>query len=195
MVSTASMELLQDKTLKSFKFFLTAQLNLEGQLEVAISEKYYPQCSIMLQEKSLSFWRKILKILRKTLYGIQSISFKYGFFGSHEHAPSEQTQKRNFYRSQSVTKNAKIEISFANGGPLLHFLIRIWVKFLDAMLAMKMKYCWDEKNLSSQCLLMTLSTCVFSLYTGLIEYNIAAGTKTPLFHCFPFFPCCNLGTL
>ena len=42
LVSNASAQLFPDNTLSSFTNFLTEQLNLEGQLEVAISEISYP---------------------------------------------------------------------------------------------------------------------------------------------------------
>ena len=42
LVSNASGELFPDNTLSSFRNFLPEQLNLEGQWEVAISEKSQP---------------------------------------------------------------------------------------------------------------------------------------------------------
>ena len=42
LVSNASAQLFPDKTLSSFTNFLSEQLNLEGQWEVAIAEKTYP---------------------------------------------------------------------------------------------------------------------------------------------------------
>ena len=42
LVSNASAQLFPDNTLSSFTNFLTEQLNLDGQWEVAISETSYP---------------------------------------------------------------------------------------------------------------------------------------------------------
>ena len=56
MVSNASGELFPDNTLSSFTNFLPEQLNLEGQWEVAISEKSYPSMYQNITEGKFKFF-------------------------------------------------------------------------------------------------------------------------------------------
>ena len=64
LVSNASAQLLPDKTLSSFLFFLPEQRNLEGQWEVAISESFHPSRYQNLTEgKILFFDKKLSKLL------------------------------------------------------------------------------------------------------------------------------------
>ena len=58
LVSKESAELFPDKTLSSFKVFLPAQLNLKGQLEVAISALSYPSMYQNVRERKLMFFDK-----------------------------------------------------------------------------------------------------------------------------------------
>ena len=62
LVSNASAQLFPDKTLSSFTNFLTEQLNLDGQWEVAISEYPTYQCTKTLRRETLCFLTKIFQI-------------------------------------------------------------------------------------------------------------------------------------
>ena len=55
LVSNASGKLFPDKTLSSFTNFLPEQVNLEGQWEVAISEKSYPSRYQKITEGKFKF--------------------------------------------------------------------------------------------------------------------------------------------
>ena len=56
LVSNASAQLFPDNTLSSFTNFLTEQLNLDGQWEVAISEKSYPSMYQNVTEGKFMFF-------------------------------------------------------------------------------------------------------------------------------------------
>jgi len=58
MVSIASAQIFPDNTLSSFTNFLTEQVNLEGQWEVAISEKPYPSLYQKVIEENSCFLMK-----------------------------------------------------------------------------------------------------------------------------------------
>ena len=60
LVSNASAELFPDNTLSSFTNFLSEQVNLEGQWEVAISEISYPSMYQNITEGYFKFFDKKL---------------------------------------------------------------------------------------------------------------------------------------
>ena len=60
LVSNASGELFSDNTLSSFLNFLPEQVNLEGQWEVAISERSYPSMYQNITEGYFKFFDKKL---------------------------------------------------------------------------------------------------------------------------------------
>ena len=60
LVSNASGELFSDNTLSSFTNFLTEQVNLEGQWEVAISEISYPSMYQNITDKNFKFFEEKL---------------------------------------------------------------------------------------------------------------------------------------
>ena len=65
MVSNASRELFPDNTLSSFTNFLPEKVNLEGQLEVAISEISYPSMYQNITDRNSSFLTKNFQNLRQ----------------------------------------------------------------------------------------------------------------------------------
>ena len=60
LVSNASAQLIPDNTLSSFTNFLTEQLNLDGQWQVAISEISYPSMYQNVTEGKFMFFDKKL---------------------------------------------------------------------------------------------------------------------------------------
>ena len=56
LVSNASRELFPDNTISSFTNFLPAQVNLEGQWEVAVSEKSYASTYQNITEGKINFF-------------------------------------------------------------------------------------------------------------------------------------------
>ena len=60
LVSNASGELFPDNTLSSFTNFLPEQVNLEGQWEVAVSEKSFPSMYQNITEGKFKFFDKKL---------------------------------------------------------------------------------------------------------------------------------------
>ena len=83
LVSNASGELFPDKKLSSFTNFLPEQVNLEGQWEVAISEKSYPSIYQNITKGKFNFFDEKLKIYVNLQYRTWSIHFHHGHCGGH----------------------------------------------------------------------------------------------------------------
>ena len=109
LVSNASGELFPDNTLSSFTNFLPEQVNLEGQWEVAISEKSYPSMYQNITEGKIQvFWQENSKIYVNLQYRTWSKHFHHRQWGGHEYAYSREKQpQRNLHNSQGFSQNTE----------------------------------------------------------------------------------------
>ena len=133
------------------------------------------------------FWHKTLKLVRFLLSSTRSVPFNYQYCQSYEQAHSRKTKKhRNSYRSQSNSNNAKLMFTSELKDRVFQFLVRTWVNFLEAMLAMTLGFCWEVKDPTSQCLPMSLSAYILSWYTQ-TSSSTKLLMKYLLFSCAAFF--------
>ena len=116
--SNASAQLFPNNTLSSFTNFLTKQLNLDGQWEVAISEKSYPSMyqnvtvgKFMFFDKKLSKSSEFYYLERGLYPSITDIVEAKKILIQEKHNHSEKCIKVKVSR-----KTQKVEIYLANEG-------------------------------------------------------------------------------
>ena len=189
LVSNASAQLFPDNTLSSFTNFLSEQLNLDGQWEVAISEISYPSMYQNVTEGKFMFFDKKLSkssefnYLEPGLYpSITDIVEAMNIRIQERHNHSENCIKVKVSR-----KTQKVEIYLANEASGLAFfstdLGQIFGSNVGNELGVmlrgkgphKAEFAYDIVRIHS-----------LKIYTNLIEYNIVGDTKAPLLRCFPF---------
>ena len=196
LVFNASAELFPDNTLSSLPNFFTEQMNLEGQWEVAISEVSYPSKYQNVTEAKFMFFDKTfsksseLHYLEPGLYPfIRDIAeaMKILIHEGQNHSESCITVKVSRWTQ-------KIEIYLAKKDLVWHAVVRTWDTFSAAMLAMNMMRCWEEKDLTNQILLTTLSAYTLLWYTRswLSTKSLAAQKPIDELHSFHFeAQCCR----
>ena len=123
LVSNASAQLLPDNTLSSFTNFLPEQLNLDGQLEVAISEISYPSMyQSVTKGKFMFFDTKLSKssefyYLEPGLYpSIRDIVEVMNIL-----IQERQNHSENCIKVKMSRRTQKVEIYLANEGSGLAF--------------------------------------------------------------------------
>ena len=123
LVSNGSAQLFPDNTLSSFTNFIPKQLNLDGQWEVAISEKSYPSMYQNVTEGKFMFFDKKLSkssefhYLEPGLYpSITDIVEAMNILIQERHNHSENCIKVKVSR-----RTQKVEIYLANEGSGLAF--------------------------------------------------------------------------
>ena len=63
---------------------------------------------------------------------------------------------------------------------VLHLSVRTWDTFSVIMLAVSLKWCWEERDLTNQTLLKTLSPYILSWYTRTWLSRISLATRKPI---------------
>ena len=81
-----------------------------------------------------------------------------------------------------LEENKKLRFTLPMKDLVLHSLLRIWDIFSEVMLVMKLENCWEEKDLTNQNLLTTLSAYTLSWYTRTWLSTISLVTQR--------LPCC-----
>ena len=189
LVSNASAQLFPDKTLSSFTNFLTEQLNLDGQWEVAISEISYPPMYQNVTEGKFMFFDKKLSKSSEIFYlepglypSITDIVEAMNVLIQERHNHSENCIKIKVSR-----RTQKVEIYLANEGSGLAFVStdlghnfgsNVGNEFgvmLRGKGPHKPEFAYDIVRIHS-----------LMIYTDLIEYNIVGDTKAPLLRRFLF---------
>ena len=189
LVSNASAQLFPDNTLSSFTNFLPEQLNLDGQLEVAISEKSYPTMYQNVTEGKFMFFDKKLSKSSEFYYpelglypSITDIVEAMNILIQKRHNHSE-----NCIKDKVSRKTQKVEIYSANEASGLAFFStdlghifgsNVGVEFgvmLRGKGPQKPEFAYDIVRIHS-----------LMIYTDLIEYKIVGDTKAPLLCCLPF---------
>ena len=189
LLSNASAQLFPDNTLSSFTNFLSEELNLEGQWEVAISEKSYPSMYQNVTEgKFMSFDKKLLKslefyYLEPCLYpSITDIVEATNILIQERHNHSENCIKVKVSR-----RTQKVEIYLAIEGSGLAFFRTDLEHIFGSNVGHEFGVMLRGKG-PHKLEFVYDTVCIHSLmiYTDLIEYNIVGDTKAQLLRCFPF---------
>ena len=161
LVSNASAQLFPDNTLSSFTNFLTEQLNLEGQWEVAISEISYPSMYQNVTEGKFMFFDKKFS---------KSSEFYYlepGLYPSIVEAMINLIQERhnhsdNCIKAKVSRRTQKIEIHLANEASGLAFFSTDLEHIFGSNVGNEFGVMLREKDLTNQHLLTTLSAYTLS---------------------------------
>ena len=187
-VSNASAQLLPANTLSSFENFLTKQLNLVGQWEVAISEIHYPSMyqtvtkgNFRFSDKKLSKWSKFYYLEPGRYSSITDIV----------EAMNDLIQERQNHSESCITvkvsrRTQKKEIYLADERSGLAFFSTDLRQIFESNVGNefgvmlrkkgpnKTKFAYDIVRIHS-----------LMIYADLIEYKIVGETIAPLLRCFP----------
>ena len=189
LVSNASGELFPDNTLSSFTNFLPEQVNLEGQWEVAISEKSYPSMYQNITEGKIKFFDKKLSKSRST-YSIEP--GLYTSITDLVEAMNTLIQEKNNHNETCITvkvprRTEKVVIMLANDSSGLAFCSTDFGHFFGNNVGNEFgvlmigkgphepEFAYDIVRIHSQ-----------MIYSDILEYNLVGDTKVPLLRCFPF---------
>ena len=189
LVSNASGELFPDNTLSSFTNFLTEQINLEGQWEVANSEISYPSMYQNITERYFKFFDE--KLSKST----STYNLEPGLYTSITdivEAMNTLIKERNNHNETCITvkvsrRSQKVVIILSNDTSGLAFcstdLGHIFGNNLGNQIGVLMKgkgphepkFAYDIVRIHS-----------LMIYSDIVEYSIVGDTKAPLLRRFPF---------
>ena len=189
LVFNASGGLFPNKTLSSFTNFLPAQVNLEGQWEVAISEISYASMYQSITEGKFEFFDGNLS------KSMSTYNLKPGLYTSITYiveAMNTLIQERINHNETCITvkvsrRGQKVVIMLANGTSGLAFCStdlghtfgnNMGNEFEVLMIGkgpLEPEFDYDIVRIHS-----------LMIYSDLVEYNIVGDTKTPLLRCFHF---------
>ena len=189
LVSNASGELIPDNTLSCFTNFLPEQVSLEGQWEVAISEKSYPSMYQNITEGYFTFFDEKLSNSTST-YNLEP-----GLFTSITdivEAMNTLIQERNNHNETCITikvyrRSQKVVIILANDTSGLAFcstdLGHIFGNNVGNQFGVLMK---GKGPHEPQFAYHFVRIHSLMIYSDLVEYSIVGDTKAPLLRSFPF---------
>ena len=190
LVSNASTELFPDNTLSYFSNFLPEQVILEGQWEVASSEKSYPSMYQNITEGYLKFFDE------KRSKSSSTYNLEPGLYTSIRdiaEAMNTLIQEKNKHKETCITvkvsrRTQKVVIILANDTSGLAFrsidLGHIFGNNVGNQFGVLMK---RKGPLEPQFGYDILRIHSLMIYSDLVEYTIVGDTKAPLLRCFPFF--------
>ena len=188
-VFSASGELFPDNTLSSCTNFLPEQVNLEGQWELATSERSYPS---MYQNIPGRHFKIFDEKLSKSTSTYNPEPGLYTSITDIVGAMNTLIQERNNHNETCITfkvsrRTQKVVIMLANDSSGLAFcsteLSHIFGNNAGNHFGIMMKgkgphepeFAYDIVRIHS-----------LMIYSNVVEYNIVGDTKTPLLRCFPF---------
>ena len=189
LVSNASGELFPDNTLSSFTNFLSEQVNLEGQWEVAISEISYPPMYQNIKEGKFKFFDKKLSKSTST-YSIESglctsitdivEAMKTLIQERKNHNESCITVKvsRRTQKNIIMLSNDSCSLAFCSTDLGHIFGNNVGNEFGVLMIGKgphEPEFAYDIVRVHS-----------LMIYSDIVEYNIVGDTKAPLLRCFRF---------
>ena len=183
------MQLLPDNTISSFKNFLTGQLNLECQWEVAISELSYPTMYQNVTEGKLMFFDKKLSKLTEFYYLEPGL---YPSITDIVKAMNTLIQERHNHSEKCITtkvsrRTQKVDIYLANGESHLAFFSTAQRHNFESNVAnelgVKLR---GEGPHKPEVAYDIVGIHFFMIYTPLVEYNIVGDMKAPLLRGFLF---------
>ena len=190
MVSNASAQLFQDITLISFTNFLPEQLNLDGQWEVAISERSYPSMYQNITKGKFMFFDKKLSKSSNFYYLEPGLypSFTDIFEAMHILIQERHNHSENCIKVKVSRRTQKVEIHHANETYGLTFfstdLGHIFGSNVGDDFGVMLRRKGPHKPEFAYDIFRIHS---FMIYTDLIEYNIVGETKVRLLRCFLSF--------
>ena len=189
LVSNASGELFSDNTLSSITNFIPEQVDLEGQWEVAISEKSYPSLYQIITEGKFKFFDE--KLSKST----STYNLEPGLYTSNTdivEAMNKLIQERNNHNETCITvkvsrRSQKVVIILANGTSGLAFcstdLSQIFGNNVGKEFGVLMIRKGPHEPEFADDIVRIHSLMI---YSDLVENNIVGDTKAPLLRCFPF---------
>ena len=189
LVSNASGELFPDNALSSVTNFLPEQVILEGQWEVAISEKSYPSMYQNLTEGYFKFFDE--KLSKST----STYNLEPGLYTSITdivEALNTLIQERNNHNETCITvkvsrRSQKILIIIANDTSGLAFcstdLGHIFGNNVGNQFGVLMKGKVPHEP-QSVCDIVRIHSLM--IYSDLVEYSIVGDTTAPFLRCFSF---------
>ena len=189
LVSNAFGELFPVNTLSSFTNFLPEHANLEGQWEVAISEKSYPSMYQNITEGKFKFFDEKLSNSTST-YSIEP--GLYTSITDIVEAMNALIQERNNHNETCITvkvsrRTQKVVILLANDSSGLVFCStdlghifgnNVGNEFGVLMIGKgphESEFAYDIIRIHS-----------LMIYSDIVKYNNVGDTKAPLLRCFPF---------
>ena len=186
LVSNASAQRFPDNTLSSLINFLPEQMNLDGQLEVATSEKSYPSRYQNITEGKFMFFDKKLSKSSKFYYlepglylSITDIVEAMNTLFQERHNHTE-----NFITVKVSRRTQKVEIYFATEGSGLAFFSTDLGHIFGSNGGNDFGVMWRGKGPHKPELAYDIVRIhSFMIYTNLIQYNIVGDTKIPLLQC------------
>ena len=189
LVSNAFGELFPDSTLSSFTNFSQEQVNLEGQWEVAISEKSYPSVYQNITEGKFKFFDK------KLSKSMSTYSIEPGLYTSITdivQAMNTLIQEKNNHNETCITakvsrRTQEVGIMLANDSSGLAFCStdlghifgnNVGNEFGVLMIGkgpQEPEFAYDIVRIHS-----------LMIYSDIVQYSIVGDTKAPLLRCFFF---------
>ena len=178
--SNASAKLISENRLNSFTNIFPEQLNLEGQGEVASSEKSYPSMYQNVTERKFLFFEKKHSKLSEFLYRDPGV------------CPSNTdivenlntlVQERHNHNESCIT--VQVSRRTQNEGYRLALFIRILGHIFDSNVGNELGVMLRGKGPHKPKIAYEIFRIHFLLIEAdLIEYNVFDDTKTPLLRCF-----------
>ena len=188
MVSNASAQLFPDNKQSTFTNFLPEQLNLDGQYEVAISEKSYPSMyenvegNFMFFDKKLSKSSKIYYLELGLYPSITDIGEAINILIQERHNHSENCMKVKVSR-----RLQKVEVYLANEGSALAFFSRDLGHIFGSNVGNDIEVMLRrEGHQKPEFAYDIVRTHFLMKYTDFNEYKIVGDTKASLLRFFHF---------
>ena len=189
LASNASGEFFPNITLSSFTNFLPEQVNLEGQLEVAISEITYPTMYQNITERKFKFFDE------KLSKSLSTYNLEPGLNTSITdivEGMNRFIQERNNHNETCITvkisrRTQKVVILLANDTSGLAFCSTDLGHIFGNNVAnefgvLMIGKCPHEPEFAYD--IVRIHSLM--IYSDLVEYNFVGDTKAPLLRCFPW---------
>ena len=189
LVSNASGELFPNNTLTSVTNFFPEQVNLEGQWEVAISEKSYSSLYKNITEGKFKFFDE--KLSKST----STYNLEPGLYTSITDivkAMNRLIRERNNHNETCITvkvsrRTQKIVILLANDTSGLAFCSTDLGNFFGNKVGNEFGVLIKGKGPHEPEVAYDIVRIhSLTIYSDLVEYSIVGDTKAPLLRCFPF---------
>ena len=189
LIFDASGDLFPDNTLSFFTNFLPEQVNLEGQWEVAISERSYPSMYQNITEGYFKFYDE--KLSKST----STYNLEPGLYTSNTdivEAMNTLIQEKNNHHETCITvtvsrRSQKVVIIPAKDTSGLAFcstdLDHIFGNNVGNQFGVLMNRKGPHEPQLAEDIVRVHSLMI---YSNLVEYSIAGDTKAPFLRCFPF---------
>ena len=198
MVSDASSQLFSNNTLSSFTTFLPEQVNLDGQWEVAISEKSYPSMYQNVTEGKFRFYDEKLSKTTEAYYLEPGLFFSITDIME---AMNTFIQERNNHRVTCITIKVsrvtqKVTVYLANEESSVAIFTTDFGHIFGGDVRNDLGKVMCGKGPHEPTFAFDIVP-IHSLivYTDIVECHIVGDTKAPLLRCFPFISMLKSGDI